>query len=85
MNLRAKQDAVGRFDEILLPSDSFLKFINKSNTINVQQVEFNPSGQLAALGLKSGHVLVMDYFTMGIVRVFVLGEDFGLAANEDID
>ena len=86
MNSKAKIDAVGRLDEIYLPSaDSFIKYINRSVNINVQQVDLHPNGQLAALALKSGHLLVMDYFTMGIVRVFVLNEDFGLAANEDID
>ena len=38
-----------------------------------------------ALALKSGQLLVIDYFNMGIVRLFVLLEDYGLAANEDID
>jgi len=85
MNLRAKEDAVGRYDEIYLPVDSFIKYMNKSPVFNVTQVEFSPSGQLAALALKSGQLLVMDYFTLGIVRVFVLGEDYGRMANEDID
>ena len=35
MNLRAKVDAVGRHDEIYLPTDSFIKYINKSATVNV--------------------------------------------------
>jgi hypothetical protein len=30
-------------------------------------------------------VLIVDYMTMGVVRVFNNQEDFGLAANEDID
>lgn len=85
MNLRAKVDAVGRHEEIYLPSDSIIKYINKSTLINIQQVEFSPNGKLAALALKSGHLLIMDYYTMGIVRIFVLNEDYGLAANDDID
>jgi hypothetical protein len=36
MNSSAKVDAVGRLDEIYLPpGDSFLKYINKSQNINV--------------------------------------------------
>ena len=85
MNLLAKHDLVGRLDEIDLLPDGFIKYINKSQNINVQQVEFHPNGLLLALALKSGHLLVMDFFTMGMVRIFSQGEVFGLAANEDID
>ena len=78
-------DAVGRFDEIVLPPDSIIKYLNKSPLVNVQIVEFSPDGALVALGLRSGFVLIMDFMTMGIVRIFHPTDDFGLAANEDID
>ena len=40
---------------------------------------------MVAVGLKSGYLLIVDYLTMGIVRVFNQLEDFGLSSNEDID
>ena len=86
MNIRAKEDAVNRFDEVVLPpSDSLIKFINRSVMITVQQVEFNETCKLAGLALKSGHLLILDYLTMGVVRVLSLLEDYGRAANEDVD
>jgi len=53
--------------------------------VNIQIVEFSPNGQLVAIGLKSGFVLIVDFLTMGVVWVFNQQEDVGLAANEDID
>lgn len=85
MNLKAKEDAVGRLDEILFSSESTIKYLTNSKTVNVQSVEFSPNGDLVALALKSGLLLITDFMTMGIVRVFCANEDFGLSANEDID
>ena len=78
-------DAVGRHDEVVLHSDAMIKYLNRSAQINVQLVEFSPDGSLVAIGLKSGLVLLMDFQTMGVVRVFNCVEEYGLAANEDID
>jgi hypothetical protein len=72
MNILARNDAVGRLDEICLSEDSLIKYISKSNAVNIQQVEFSPNGLLVALALKSGHVLLVDFLTMGIIRVFCL-------------
>ena len=85
MNLKAKEDAVGRLDEIVFSSESTIKYLTNSKTVNVQSVEFSPNGDLVALALKSGLLLIMDFMTMGIVRIFCANEDFGLSANEDID
>ena len=85
MNLKAKVDLMGRFDEILLCSDSMVKYLNKNQHINVQLVEFSPDGSMIAIALRSGLLVIMDFLTMGIVRVFSSQDDFGLAANEDID
>ena len=85
MNLKAKIDAVDRHDEVVLHADAMIKYLNKSAQIYVQLVQFSPDGCLVALGLKSGLLLIMDFLTMGIVRVFNSAEDYGLAANEDID
>ena len=86
MNLLARKDAKDRLDEIVLSDEQApSKYINQSKAVNIQIVEFSPNGQMVALGLKSGYLLIVDYLTMGIVRVFCHQEDFGLAANEDID
>jgi len=85
MNLKAKEDAVGRLDEIVFSSESTIKYLTNSKTVNVQSVEFSPNGDLVALALKSGLLLIMDFMTMGIVRIFCANEEFGLSANEDID
>ena len=85
MNILARNDAVGRLDEISLSEESLIKYINKSNAVNIHQVEFSPNGLLVALALKSGHVLLVDFLTMGIIRLFCLSEDYSLSANEDID
>ena len=68
----------------MLPNES-LKYLNKSSVANVQIVEFSPQGNMIACGCKNATVLIIDYFTMAIVRVFSLHQDFGLAANEDVD
>ena len=44
-----------------------------------------PSNKTSMFAIPILNLLIMDYFTMGIVRIFVLSEDYGLAANEDID
>ncbi len=85
MNIRARLDAVGRLDEITLPDDAPTKYLSQSKSVNIQLVEFSPNGQMVAVGLKSGYLLIVDYLTMGIVRVFSHQEDFGLSSNEDID
>ena len=59
--------------------------MNKSAVANVQIVEFNPQGTMIALGCKNATILIVDFLTMGIVRVFSLHQDYGLAANEDVD
>ena len=46
--------------------------MNKSPVANVQIVEFNPQGNMIACGCKNATVLIMDFFTMSIVRVFSL-------------
>jgi len=46
---------------------------------------FSPRGDLVALAMKSGLLLIMDFITMGIVRVFCSNEEFSLSANEDVD
>ena len=85
MNLLAKDDAVSRLDEIYLTSDAFIKYISKSNMISFNHAEFSPCGQLVALSLRSGQILLMDFFTVGIVRLFCLFEEYGKPANEDVD
>jgi len=80
MNLQAKRDIGNKFEEIVFPNDS-LKYMTKSNVANVQMVEFSPQGNLIALGTRSSTVLIVDFLTMGIVRVFTLQEDFGLQSN----
>lgn len=69
MNCKARRE--GLYEEILLPNES-LKYMNKSPVANVQIVEFNPQGTMIACGCKNATVLVMDFFTMSIVRVFSL-------------
>ena len=86
MNLLARKDAKDRLDEIILSDDPPpSKYITQSKAVNIQIVEFSPNGQMVALGLKSGYLLIVDYLTMGVLRVFSQQEDFGLTANEDID
>lgn len=68
MNLLARKDAKERLDEIQLsdePPPS--KYITQSKVVNIQIVEFSPNGQLVAIGLKSGFVLIVDFLTMGVV------------------
>ena len=84
MNHLSKKDQIERFDEIVLPNDS-LKYMNKSAVANIQIVEFNRQGTMIALGCKNATILIVDFFTMGIVRVFSLHQDYGLPANEDVD
>jgi hypothetical protein len=79
MNLKAREDLVGRYDEIFLPTaDSQVKYINRSPQVNVQTVEMNASGTYVGIGLKSGHLIVLDAFTMGVLRCFCLQEEYGL-------
>ena len=40
---------------------------------------------MIACGCKNASVVIIDFFTMAIVRVFSLGSDYGLPANEDVD
>lgn len=35
MNILARNDAVGRLDEISLSEESLIKYINKSNAVNI--------------------------------------------------
>ena len=90
MNLKAKIDVVGRHDEIKFHQDDpnanvITKYFTNNRIFNVQFVEFHPNGDLVVLGLKSGILLILDFMTMAIVRVFSATEDFGLASNEDVD
>ena len=82
MNSQARRQSI--FEEIILPNDS-IKYMNKSPVANVQIVEFSPQGNMIACGCKNATVLIIDFFTMAIVRVFSLHQDYGLAANEDVD
>ena len=84
MNQSAKKEQTEKYDEITLPNES-MKCMNKSAVANVQIAEFNSQGTMIALGCKNATVLIVDFFTMGIVRVFSLHQDYGLPANEDID
>lgn len=40
---------------------------------------------MIACGCKNATVLIIEFHTMAIVRVFSLHQDYGLAANEDVD
>ena len=82
MNCQARRQDI--YDEVILPNDS-IKYMNKSPVANLQIVEFSPSGNMIACGCKNATVLIIDFFTMSIVRVFSLHQDYGLAANEDVD
>ena len=84
MNQSAKKEQIEKFDEITLPND-LIKCMNKSAVANIQIAEFNNQGTMIALDCKNATVLIVDFFTMGIVRVFSLHQDYGLPANEDVD
>ena len=71
-------------EEIFLPEET-IRVMSQSNFAFIQVVQFNFQGTLVALGCKNGTILIMDFLTMSIVRVFSLHQDFGLAANEDVD
>ena len=82
MNCKARREGI--FEEVILPNDS-LKYINRSGVANIQLVEFSPTGTMVACGCKNSTVLIIDFLTMAIVRVFSLHHDYGQAANEDVD
>ena len=71
-------------EEIFLPEET-IRMMSQSNFAFIQVVQFNFQGTLVALGCKNGTILIMDFLTMSIVRVFSLHQDFGLPANEDVD
>ena len=71
MNQKARQDSSDRFDEIVFPNDT-LKCLNKSPVSNIQIVEFSPQGNMLALGCRNLQVLILDFMTMGVLRVFSL-------------
>jgi WD40 repeat protein len=84
MNNQARQDSSERFDEIICPNDS-IKCFGKSAVSNIQMVEFSPQGTMLAVGCRNSSVLILDFITMAVLRVFSLQQDFGREASDDVD
>ena len=71
MNNLARQDSSDRYDEIICPNES-LKVFGKSAISNIQLVEFSPQGNMIAVGCRNSSVLILDFITMAVMRVFTL-------------
>jgi WD40 repeat protein len=84
MNNQARQDSSDRFDEITCPNDT-LKCFGKSAISNIQTVEFSPQGNLLAVGCRNQSVLILDFVTMAVMRIFSLQKDYGQAVLDDVD